>query len=171
MTPRHLQAAFRLLAGGALAVFLAIAACDRGTGPDDHDHTGDGEFCGHVDNVGGCMLVSHGDTLCVHDPDGVAGKIEVLAGGLKHAIHVSFLDEHLEGFSIANDCAIMALAVTSDDPDVAEIQPHEAGLRWYFNVYGKRAGQTALRVGLVHDSHAHYTSDPIPVEVLPPPLP
>jgi hypothetical protein len=167
MPSRSRSSARRLLLAAALAVAAGatLAACDRGTEP-GHDHSPDGDFCGHVDNVGGCMLVSHGDTLCLHRPPSLTGGIEVLAGGLKHGIQVTFLDENLDGIPIANDCAINSMVVTSDDPDVAEVQ-REDGLRWYFNVQGKTAGSTSVRVSLRHDSHSHYTSPPIPVNVVP----
>jgi len=159
-----------LALAGILACSVRFAGCgDQGTAPDhNHGTPPDGGTCGHVDNAGGLTLVSHGDTLVslygfTFDPH-YPNQLTMPLNGVVHGIQVTFKDQHNAPIAIANDCAINSLAWTFTDPSIAE-GAQDPGLRWYFNVTGKHVGSTVLRIKLVHDSHSHYMSEPIPIVV------
>jgi hypothetical protein len=151
------------------AVSGSPAAVIRAQAPDhNHGTPPDGGTCGHVDNAGGLTLVSHGDTLVslygfTFDPH-YPNQLTMPLNGVVHGIQVTFKDQHNAPIAIANDCAINSLAWTFTDPSIAE-GAQDPGLRWYFNVTGKHVGSTVLRIKLVHDSHSHYMSEPIPIVV------
>jgi hypothetical protein len=153
----------------ALGILAGLGACDYGNGPRPGPGPDD-SLCGHVDSASGVVLVTHGDTL-VDNFGGVfqAGppnRIQVRAGGLVHAIETRFLDDAAAPISIAQDCTVNKLGFTLGNPDLAAIS-QDLGLGQQFNLQGLRPGTTTLRIALVHESHAHYESPDIPVEVLP----
>lgn len=156
------RAAVRRLAGASVAALLWASGCGGGTtGP----AAGNG-ICGHVEFAGGVDMVSHGNPLFHQFGFDTTGSMSVVVGAILHGIEVTFLDENAKPIPIPNDCDIMRLEIQLVDPTLAHITQDD-GVRWRFNIVGDKAGTTTLTVGLWHDGHAHFTSQPITLTVVP----
>jgi hypothetical protein len=153
------------------AALACVSACkDSGTEPNHDGHVGGGT-CGHIDQSSGLVLASHNLTLLrlyqfSFDPQ-YPDHVTTSVGGLIHHVSVNFLDSNGQPIEIAEDCTINNLAWEVIDPTIAEVRQSTES-RWAVDITGKRAGTTQVRFRLTHDSHSHFTSDPIPIVVTQP---
>lgn len=163
-TARHSvrRIVLRTCAGASVAVLLLTSGCKQASGP-----SVDNGICGHIEFAGGVDMVSHGSDVFHQFGFQTTGNMSVVVGAVLHGIDVTFLDENALPIHLANDCGIMRMDVEMLDSTLADIT-RDAGLRWRFNVVGKKAGRTTLTVALWHDGHAHFTSEPITLTVVAP---
>ena len=164
-TPRFLTytLAFLFLLGG-------LAACDSVEADGDdhaHEHT---EAHGLRLVLGGTPIyqILQGTVTC---PAAGCG-VEVAAGAASGVITVELLAEDGDEIHTDDLDAAFRLGHALQNPALATVQQEDGA--WRFQVHGEQVGTTTLRLDLLHNDHADFStppltsSDAIPVRVVAP---
>ena len=142
--------------GAAVIVFLimsGLVACDNPAEDDHHDEHADAE---------GLVLVIGGEEVVRVEEAEVTGSLSVGAGETTSDITVEFLDHdghEIHGEDLDEEFSLDVEVRGSEIVTVANTG------RWMFTLEGDEAGDTAIRVQLLHDGHADFTTPDISVTV------
>ncbi|MXW64907.1 MAG: hypothetical protein F4Y00_05145 [Bacteroidetes bacterium SB0662_bin_6] len=148
------------LRGIAVIVFIfvfagGLAACDN-PAEDDHDHDEHAEVEGLLLFIGGEEVVH------VHEGE-VEGSLTVPVDDETDEITVEF--EGHDGEEVHADELDDEFSLGVVVQGAALVDVHEEG-RWSFALHGgDEAGDTAIRVMLLHEGHSDFTTPDIPVTV------
>lgn len=153
------------LRGIAVMVFVSVfagglVACDN-PAEDDHDHDE------HAEVEGLRLLLDGEEVVHVHEAE-VEGSLTVPAGedgedGETGEITVEFLghdDEEVHADELDDEFSLGVV----EQGDHEHVHVHEEG-RWSFSLHGEEAGDTAIRIMLLHEGHSDFTTPDIPVTV------
>ena len=142
--------------GVAVIVFLimsGLVACSNPAEDDDHDEHADAE---------GLVLVIGGEEVVRVQEAEVTGSLTVEAGETTSDIEVEFLDHdghEVHGEDLDEEFSLGVEVRGSEIVTVASTG------RWTFTLHGDEAGDTAIRVQLLHEGHADFTTPDISVTV------
>ncbi len=137
------------------ALMGGLVACDN-PAEDDHDHDD------HAEEVEGVALVIGGDEAVRVLEAEVDGSLTVTEGETTGDITVEFLDhdgEEVHADELDDEFSLGV--VVQGDEIVTVAYPG----RWTFTLEGDEAGDTAIRVQLLHNDHADFTTPDISVTV------
>lgn len=141
--------------GIAVIVFFVMSglvACDN-PAEDDHDEHADAE---------GLALVLGGEEVVRVEEAEVSGSLTVGVGETTSDITVEFLDHDGDEVHAEDLDEEFSLGVEIRGSEIVTVA--NTG-RWTFTLQGDEAGDTAIRVQLLHDGHADFTTPDIPVTV------
>ncbi len=142
--------------GVAVIVFLimgGLAACSNPAEDDDHDE--------HADAEGLVLVLDDEEVVRVEEAE-VTGSLTVGAGETTSDIEVEFLDHdghEVHGEDLDEEFTLGVEVRGSEIVTVAYTG------RWTFTLEGGDAGDTAIRVQLLHEGHADFTTPDISVTV------
>lgn len=141
--------------GVAVIVFLIMSGLVACSNPaeDDHDE--------HAEVEGLMLLIGGEEVVHVHEGE-VEGALTVPVGDETDEITVEFLghdDEEVHADELDDE---FSLGVEVQGDDIVHV--HKEG-RWTFTLDGEEAGDTAIRVMLLHEGHSDFTTPDIPVKV------
>jgi len=147
------------LYGIAVILFVSLiasglGACSNPAEEDDHDE--------HAEEIEGVALVLGGDEVVTVLDAEVEGSLEVAEGEKTGVITVEFLDHDGEEVHADELDDEFSLDVVVQGSEIVTVE--QPG-RWTFELQGDEAGDTAIRVLLLHDGHADFTTPDIPVKV------
>lgn len=144
-----------------IAVFLSVfvimgglAACDNPAEDDDHDH--------HAEEVEGAALVLGGDEVVRVLEAEVTGSLSVAEGETTGNITVELLDHDGEEVHAEDLGDEFSLRVVIQGDEIVTVAYPAA---WTFTLQGDEAGDTAIRVQVLHEGHSDFTTPDIPVKV------
>ena len=141
--------------GVAVIVFLimsGLVACSNPAEDEDEEHA----------EVEGLVLVLGGEEVVRVEDAEVTGALTVEAGETTSDITVEFLDEDGNEVHVEDLDEELSLNV---DIRGSEIVTVASTGQWMFTLKGDEAGDTAIRVQLLHDDHADFTTPNISVTV------
>jgi hypothetical protein len=138
------------------AVAFTLAACGDDDNPVDSDHDE------HAEAVG--LVITDSGAEIVRDERGtVTGEIEVGVERETTLLSVRFLAEDGDLFVPEDDHYSLGFEIA--DESIAEIEWHEEDGKWAFHVVGHAAGETTIRLKIMHDDHADFVSRPLEIHV------
>ena len=141
--------------GVAVIVFLimtGLVACDN-PAEDDHDEHADAE---------GLVLVIGGEEVVRVEEAEVSGSLTVEAGETTSDITVEFLDHDGHEVHAEDLDEEFSLGVEIQGSEIVTVAYPST---WTFTLHGDEAGDTAIRVQLLHEGHSDFTTPDIPVTV------
>ena len=141
--------------GVAVIVFLLMSGLVACSNPAEDDHEE------HPD-VAGLTLVLGGEEVVRVANAEVTGTLTVEAGETTSDITVEFLDEDGNEVHVEDLDEELSLNV---DIRGSEIVTVASTGQWTFTLEGDEAGDTAIRIQLLHDDHADFTTPDIPITV------
>ena len=142
--------------GVAVIVFLimsGLVACSNPAEDDDHDEHADAE---------GLVLVLGGEEVVRVQEAEVTGSLTVEAGETTSDITVEFLDHDGDEVHAEDLDSEFSLGVEVRGSEIVTVA--NTG-RWTFTLHGDEAGDTTIRVQLLHDDHPDFTTPDISVTV------
>ncbi len=141
-----------------LSVFVILGGLTACSNPaeDDEDHDE------HAEEIEGVALVLGDDEVVEVLDAGVTGSLSVEEGETTGEITVEFLDHDGEEVHAEDLDDEFSLGVEVQGDEIVTVAYPE---RWTFTLHGDEAGDTAIRVQLLHDGHADFTTPDIPVKV------
>lgn len=149
----------RLRGVAAFAFVFALAAglvaCDN---PAEDDHADE-----HADAEGLVLLLGGDEVVRVEEAE-VDGSLTVEAGKTTSDITVEFLDHDGDEVHAEDLDEEFSLGVEVQGDDIVTVATATAGT-WTFTLKGDEAGDTAIRVQLLHEGHADFTTPDISVTV------
>lgn len=131
-----------------------IAACDNPVDSNDDDHPGE--------EAAGIILLRNGQELVRVEGGQVPDTLFVPLDGSTGDLQVEFLDEDGEVFHADDLEEGLELAWEIRGADIITIQSAGA---WGFTIQGDTAGETTIRILLMHDDHPDFTTPDIMVVV------
>ncbi len=135
-------------------IMSGLAACSNPAEDDDHDD--------HAEEIEGVALVLGGDEVVEVLEAEVTGSLSVDEGETTDDITVEFLDHDGEEVHAEDLDEEFSLGVEVQGSEIVTVA--NTG-QWTFTLRGDEAGDTAIRVLLLHDGHADFTTPDIPVTV------
>ncbi len=141
--------------GVAVIVFLlmsGLVACSNPAEDEDEDHA----------EVEGLVLVLGGEEVVRVQEAEVTGSLTVEAGETTSDITVEFLDHDGDEVHAEDLDSEFSLGVEVRGSEIVTVA--NTG-RWTFTLHGDEAGDTTIRVQLLHDDHADFTTPDISVTV------
>ncbi len=177
----------RLLLLTFVVMLPFIGGCGEDDNPIKDDHGHEGEETLHVD-ADGVLLKVDGVEVYRQFQESQTGEI-TLGENDEIEVQVIFLDRHEEGLRLDEiadaeedehgDEEAFGLAITEYDSTIIEIHMSEEGeedghaedvhgeeeYELSFEVVGLKAGNTTIKLQLLHGDHPDFTAIPIPVTV------
>ena len=141
--------------GVAVIVFLimsGLVACSNPAEDDDHEHA----------DAEGLVLVLGGEEVVRVEEAEVTGSLTVGAGETTSDITVEFFDHDGHEVHAEDLDEEFSLGVEVRGSEIVTVA--YTG-RWTFTLQGDEAGDTAIRVQLLHDDHPDFTTPDISVTV------
>ena len=142
--------------GIAVIVFLLMSGLVACSNPAEDDHEEE-----HAE-AEGLVLVLGGEEVVRVEEAEVTGSLTVGAGETTSDITVEFLDEDGNEVHVEDLDEELSLNV---DIRGSEIVTVASTGQWTFTLEGDEAGDTAIRIQLLHDDHADFTTPDIPITV------
>ena len=142
--------------GVAVIVFLLMSGLVACSNPAEDDHEEE-----HAE-AEGLVLVLGGEEVVRVEEAEVTGSLTVGAGETTSDITVEFLDEDGNEVHVEDLDEELSLNV---DIRGSEIVTVASTGQWTFTLEGDEAGDTAIRIQLLHDDHADFTTPDIPITV------
>lgn len=153
--PRKLLSLFALAC--AFAFFIGCSDDNDNPAGDDSDHA----------EAFGCILILGTDTLATADTSAVTGSITLSVNDTLGPVEVWFLNEDGELFRPEHEEAVPLdqegheLDIRVGNSTIASARlGHDISeeLEWAFYLDGLSAGETTLRVVILHEGHDDFTS-------------
>lgn len=146
-----------------VAITFTFIAWNSGCSNDDGGETEHAEVRGLILRMADSVLVAVDSTI-------VTGQLTFPSDNLySDSIKVWFISDDENRDEFRPDNVDEALHVTVTDTGVATVLFHAGGTdpdaRWGFQVKGKSAGATTLKVQILHIDHPDYTSPLIPLVI------
>lgn len=139
-----------------LTLAFTLGACG------DDDNPVDGDHDSHTEAVG--LVITNSGAEIVRDERGtVTGEIEVGVERETALLSVRFLAEDGDLFVPDDDHSSLGFEIA--DESIAEIEHHEEDGKWAFHIVGHAAGETTIRLKIMHDDHADFVSRPLEIHV------
>lgn len=139
-----------------LTLTVALSACG------DDDNPVDGDDDGHAEAVG-LVLTNSGAEIARDERGEVTGSIDVGVERETALLSVRFLAEDGDLFVPEEEENTLSWEIA--DETIAEVEHHEEDGKWAFHIVGHAAGDTTIRLKILHDDHADFVSRPIEIHV------
>lgn len=142
--------------GIAVIVFLIMSGLVACSNPAEDDHEEE-----HADAEGLALVIGGEEVVRVEDAE-VTGSLTVEAGETTSDITVEFFDHDGDEVHTEDLDEEFSLGVVVQGSDIVTVAYPG---RWTFTLQGDEAGDTAIRVQLLHDDHPDFTTPDISVTV------
>ncbi len=142
--------------GVAVIVFLLMSGLVACSNPAEDDHEEE-----HAE-AEGLVLVLGGEEVVRVEEAEVTGSLTVGAGETTSDITVEFIDHDGDEIHAEDLDSEFSLGVEIRGSEIVTVAYTD---RWTFTLEGGDAGDTVIRVQLLHDGHADFTTPDISVTV------
>ncbi len=143
---------------GVILLLLVGGLVGCGDNPvHNHDH------CDHFDADG--LVVEQLAQLVAWQWQGDVDGVITLTAAAAVEFSVTFLDADSTRISVPVTCVDHRLGWTVADTSIVQVEsvPDQP---WRVMLHGRQVGDTTLRLRFMHDEHADFTSQPLPVQVM-----
>lgn len=149
----------------SLLLFLSTGILACGDNPVDSGEDDDDDQEEHSEAHGLRLIldgvevyrVLEGQVSCQQEPC----RIDVMEGDETALITVEFLDDDGQEIHEEDLEEDYSLGVEIADPDVADFEQGEDEGLWTLRIVGRLAGETRMKVELLHAGHADFTTPPL----------